>query len=171
MRLRARIAAATFALLVVAGSAFAVLPDEKLSDPKLEARAAALSQRLRCVVCQNQNIDDSAAPLARDMRLLVRERIVAGDTDAEVTGYLVARYGNFVLLKPPFQPDTWALWLGPFLIGGLACAGLYAFSRGRAAAAPAPPLSADEHARLAELLGPTASPAARTDAGHTDKDV
>lgn len=104
--------------------ASAVEPDEMLADGKLEARAQAVSKELRCVVCQNQNIDDSAAPLARDMRLMVRERIQAGDTDAQAKAYLVARYGNFVLLRPPFQPDTWALWLGPFVILILAGAGL-----------------------------------------------
>jgi cytochrome c-type biogenesis protein CcmH len=153
MTLRFRLAAMAFALVAIAGSAAAVLPDEKLADPALEGRAYAISQRLRCVVCQNQNIDDSAAPLARDMRLLVRERLVAGDNDNQVMGYLVARYGNFVLLKPPFQPNTWALWLGPFLVGALACAGLYAFSRRRVIAAAPPPLSADERVRLAALLG------------------
>lgn len=102
--------------LFAPAQALAVEPDEMLADPVLEARAEGLSKELRCVVCQNQTIDGSAAPLARDMRLLVRERLAAGDTDAEAKAYLVARYGNFVLLKPPFQPDTWALWIGPAII-------------------------------------------------------
>ncbi len=111
-------------VLSLAGSARAVEPDEMLSDPALEARAQHISKELRCVVCQNQNIDDSAAPLARDMRLLVRERLTSGDTDAQAKAFLVARYGNFVLLRPPFQPNTWALWLGPFVILLLAGAAL-----------------------------------------------
>jgi cytochrome c-type biogenesis protein CcmH len=113
--------AATLTLLLTGTAAHAVEPDEMLTDPALEARAQHISKELRCVVCQNQNIDDSAAPLARDMRLLVRERLSAGDSDEQAKGFLVARYGNFVLLRPPFQPDTWALWLGPFVI--LAVAG------------------------------------------------
>ena len=112
---------AALALLLAGGAARAVEPDEMLADPALEARAQHISKELRCVVCQNQNIDDSAAPLARDMRLMVRERLTAGDTDDQAKAFLVARYGNFVLLRPPFQPDTWALWLGPFVI--LAVAG------------------------------------------------
>jgi cytochrome c-type biogenesis protein CcmH len=101
-------------LLLFVQPAWAVLPSEKLSDPGLEARASALSKSIRCVVCQNQSIDDSSAPLAADLRVLLRERIAAGDTDDQVIEYLVQRYGNFVLLKPPFQPDTWFLWLSPF---------------------------------------------------------
>jgi cytochrome c-type biogenesis protein CcmH len=110
--------------LLAPARALAVEPDEMLADPALEARAEALSKELRCVVCQNQTIDGSAAPLARDMRLLVRERLAAGDTDAQAKAYLVARYGNFVLLKPPFQPDTWALWIGPAVILILAAGAL-----------------------------------------------
>ena len=102
------------ASLAFATNAFAVLPDEMLANPAQEARALALSKNLRCVVCQNQNIDDSAAPIARDMRLLLRERIAAGDTDEQAVSYLVQRYGNYVLLKPPFQADTWLLWFAPF---------------------------------------------------------
>jgi cytochrome c-type biogenesis protein CcmH len=116
--------AAAVALLTTGTAAHAVEPDEMLNDPALEARAQHISKELRCVVCQNQNIDDSAAPLARDMRLLVRERLSAGDTDEQAKNFLVARYGNFVLLRPPFQPDTWALWLGPFVILAVAGAAL-----------------------------------------------
>ena len=104
-------------LLVAALShspALSVLPSEKLADLALEARASAISKRIRCVVCQNQSIDDSNAPLAADLRVLLRERIASGDSDADAIDYLVQRYGNYVLLKPPFQPDTWFLWLAPF---------------------------------------------------------
>src|ERR1700759_3090256 len=100
----------------------AVLPDEVMSDPAKEARARLLSQELRCMVCQNQSIDDSEAPLARDLRLLVRERIASGDSDAQVIDFLVARYGEFVLLKPRFERQTLLLWLVPPLVlfgGGL----------------------------------------------------
>lgn len=117
------------ALLAAPMTALAAEPDEMLADPVLEARAGALSKELRCVVCQNQSIDDSAAPLARDMRLLVRERLAAGDTDAQVKAYLVHRYGNFVLLKPPLQADTILLWFGPILILILAAAGLLLAAR------------------------------------------
>jgi cytochrome c-type biogenesis protein CcmH len=150
------------ALLLVAmtlsGSprAFAVQPDEVLADPVLEARARALSQELRCMVCQNQSIDDSDAPLARDLRLLVRERLKAGDTDAQVLNFLTARYGQFVLLKPPFGFDTALLWLAPavvLVIGGVA---ILLFVRRRSAAAPdaalPEPLSEIEQARLAEIV-------------------
>src|SRR4051795_7007971 len=108
---------------VLAAPAFAVQPDEILSDPALETRARVLSQELRCMVCQNQSIDDSNAPLARDLRLLVRERLKAGDSDAQVLDFLTARYGQFVLLKPRFGWDTALLWGAPagvLLVGGLA---------------------------------------------------
>lgn len=128
--LRSRLAVLLAILALAApAAALAVEPDEMLADPALEARAQALSKELRCVVCQNQTIDGSAAPLARDMRLLVRERLVAGDTDDQAKAYLVARYGNFVLLKPPFQPDTWALWIGPAVILLLAGAALVVAAR------------------------------------------
>jgi cytochrome c-type biogenesis protein CcmH len=112
--------------------AWAVQPDEMLADPALEARARALSKELRCMVCQNQSIDDSAAPLARDLRLLVRERLTAGDSDQQVLDFLVARYGEFVLLKPRLSWHTALLWLGPpgvLLGGGIA---LMMFARRRA---------------------------------------
>src|SRR5215475_4074657 len=99
--------------LFSAAPAWAVLPDEMLSDPALEARARALSKELRCMVCQNQSIDDSAAPLARDLRVLVRERLTAGDSDQQVLDFLVARYGEFVLLKPIWSWHTAILWLAP----------------------------------------------------------
>ncbi len=121
------LAVLAFSLFLLSGPSMAVMPDEVLKDPALEARARHLSQDLRCLVCQNQSIDDSSAPLARDLRLIVRERISSGDTDEQVMSYLVSRYGNFVLLKPPLQLDTMLLWVGPaiFLIFAVGIAGLY----------------------------------------------
>jgi cytochrome c-type biogenesis protein CcmH len=104
------------AAALVSFPALAVEPDEMLGDAALEARAMEISRVLRCVVCQSQNIDDSNAPLARDMRLIVRERLVAGDSDEEVMSFLVARYGDYVLLKPPVQPNTIFLWLAPLFV-------------------------------------------------------
>ena len=105
-----------FVFLAIVSNAFAVFPDEVLKDPALEARARIISQDLRCLVCQNQSIDDSNAPLAKDLRVIVRERLTAGDTNEQVFGFVVARYGNYVLLKPPFQADTFLLWASPFFI-------------------------------------------------------
>ena len=107
--------------LIAPGAALAVQPDEMLKNPVLEARARNLSQELRCMVCQNQSIDDSEASLARDLRLLVRERLMQGDSDKQVLDFLVARYGEFVLLKPRFEPQTLLLWGIPplSLLGGL----------------------------------------------------
>lgn len=107
---------ASIAALMAGFGAWAVEPDEVLDDPALEARALEISRNLRCVVCQSQSIDDSNAPLAKDMRILVRERLVAGDTNAEVYDYLVARYGDYVLLRPPVQSNTVALWIAPGVI-------------------------------------------------------
>jgi cytochrome c-type biogenesis protein CcmH len=101
-------------------TAFGVEPEEMLADRALEQRARVISQDLRCMVCQNQSIDDSNAPLAKDLRIIVRERLTAGDNDAEVVDYVVARYGNYVLLKPPMQLDTALLWLAPFIFISLA---------------------------------------------------
>jgi cytochrome c-type biogenesis protein CcmH len=148
LRRRLLIAAAVLAL---AGGARAVTPDEQLRDPKLEARARALSQELRCLVCQNQSIDDSAAPLAHDLRVILRERLAAGDTDKQAKDYLVARYGDFVLLRPPFQADTWALWLGPLAVLLLGSAGAALYMRGRARAGETPLSPADE-AEAARLM-------------------
>ncbi len=131
----------------------AVEPGEALADPALEARARDLSTDLRCLVCQNQSIDDSHAPLARDLRLLVRERLKAGDTDEQVRDFLVQRYGDFILLKPPLRFGTLLLWGAPLLVllaGGF---GLALASRRRRPASPAVDLSADERARLDKLLG------------------
>ena len=145
------------ALTFSAGPAFAVQPDEILSDPKLEGRARALSHELRCMVCQNQSIDDSDAPLARDLRILVRERLNAGDSDSQVLDFLVARYGQFVLLRPRFEWQTALLWLAPLgILGAGAAAILFALRRRRTGAAPPPPvpLSPAEQARISELANP-----------------
>jgi cytochrome c-type biogenesis protein CcmH len=136
-------------LLLFSPSAFAVQPDEMLADPVLEARARDLSGDLRCLVCQNQSIDDSNAPLARDLRLLVRERLTAGDSDAEVRGYLVARYGDFILLKPPFELGTVLLWLTPFAV--LIVGGIVAFARSRRDTGREA-LSGEEEEALARIL-------------------
>ena len=123
-----KLALSLFAVMcLMLSCALAVMPDEVLKDPALEARARVISQDLRCLVCQNQSIDDSNAPLARDLRLIVRERLSAGDTDAQVFDYVVARYGNYVLLKPPLQTDTVLLWAAPFIMlaAGLGFAALY----------------------------------------------
>jgi cytochrome c-type biogenesis protein CcmH len=141
------------ALAFVAGAAGAVLPDEQLPDPALEARARAISKELRCVVCQNQSIDDSDAPLARDLRVIVREQITAGKTDDQVMSYVVERYGNFVLMKPPFQLGTALLWLGPLLVTIVGAIGAMMYVRGRKAAAAEPaPLTPEEQARVDALL-------------------
>ncbi|MBB4314843.1 cytochrome c-type biogenesis protein [Roseospira marina] len=132
---------------------WAVEPDEMLDDPALEARAREVSRDLRCVVCQNESIDESNADMARDMRLLVRDRIEQGDSNEEVKQYLVDRYGDYVLLKPPFKPTTYVLWFGPALILAAAAAAAVSFYRRRAAAPPSPPpLSAAEQARLQALI-------------------
>jgi cytochrome c-type biogenesis protein CcmH len=136
-------------------AAHAVLPDEVMSDPAKEARARNLSRELRCMVCQNQSIDDSEAPLARDIRLLVRERIAAGDNDTQVIDFLVARYGEFVLLKPRFERQTLLLWLVPplLLFGGGLALWLHIRRRARSASVAAnPPLTAEEEARLSALM-------------------
>jgi cytochrome c-type biogenesis protein CcmH len=139
-------------LLLSTQVALAVQPDEMLGDPRLEARARVLSRELRCMVCQNQSIDDSEAPLARDLRLLVRERLRAGDSDQKVLDFLVARYGEFVLLRPPLQWHTALLWFTPLvlLIGGAIVLIVLAGQRKRAHESAL--LSDDEQARLARLL-------------------
>ena len=111
--IRRLLLAATLLNAIGVPASLAVEPSERLADPGLEARARVISQELRCLVCQNESIDDSNAQLAHDLRLLVRRRLVAGDTDQQVLNYIVARYGVFVLLNPPFEPMTWLLWLGP----------------------------------------------------------
>ena len=138
----------------------AVEPDEILPDPGLENRARAISKQLRCLVCQNQSIDDSDAPLARDLRIVVRERLTAGASDDEVVRFVAERYGDYVLLSPPFKATTYALWLGPaaiFLIGAAAAA---VFLRRRRAVIPeeAAPLSERDRARLDRLLDRDGAP-------------
>lgn len=148
-------------LLISALPAQAVEPREVLDDPVLEQRARKVSQGLRCVVCQNQSIDDSNAELARDMRILVRDRIVAGDSNQEVKNYMVSRYGDFVLLKPPFKPATYVLWFGPALIVGLGIFALFFFYRrrqgqvGQADGANPQELSDEERKRLDALMKET----------------
>jgi cytochrome c-type biogenesis protein CcmH len=129
-------------------------PDEILSDPALEERARELSKQLRCLVCQNQSIDDSDADLARDLRRVVREQLVAGRSDAEILDYLTARYGDFVLLSPPVRPATWGLWFGPVLVLAAAAGGaaVYLARRRRTQSTPAAPLSPEERRRLEALL-------------------
>ena len=148
----ARALAALVAMILLASAAAAVEPDEILPDAALEARARQISAGLRCLVCQNQSIDDSNAPLARDLRLLVRERLKAGDSDAQVTRFIEDRYGEFVLLRPPFEVRTLILWIAPLLVllGALAVA-VRAFGRFRSAPA-APALTSTEEEKLRALL-------------------
>ncbi|MGV6871219.1 cytochrome c-type biogenesis protein [Pseudochelatococcus sp. B33] len=137
--------------LALAAPAAAVQPDEVLPDAALESRARKISAELRCLVCQNESIDDSSAPLARDLRLLVRDRLKAGDSDAEVTDFIVARYGEFVLLRPVFGAHTLLLWLGPvaiFLLGAL----VVLRSAGQGGRRQATALSAQEKAQLDAVL-------------------
>ena len=143
---------ALFALLLaLTAPAFAVQPDEVLKDSRLEARARALSQHLRCMVCQNQSIDDSDAPLARDLRLLVRERLSAGDSDSQVIDFLVTRYGEFVLLKPRFEWHTAALWLLPPVILLAGAVAVFLSTR-RRPVGPDPALSEAERLQLSKIL-------------------
>ncbi len=144
-------------VLLMPFSAFAVEPSEVLTDPVLETRARDISENLRCLVCQNQSIDESDAQLARDLRVLVRERLVAGSSDTEVIDYVVSRYGDFVLLNPPFKGSTYVLWVGPAGILGLGLLGVFFFFRRRAEAArqgecAVMPLSEEENKRLQSLL-------------------
>ena len=150
MKLTLPIAATLSILLLASRLAFAVQPSEMLSDPALEARARVLSAQLRCLVCQNESIDDSDADLARDIRILIRERISHGETNEAVRDFLVSRYGDFILLRPPFKPETYLLWLGApltFLLGAFA---IWRGAARRQAAAPA--LDADEEKQLAKLM-------------------
>jgi cytochrome c-type biogenesis protein CcmH len=148
-----RLVLAAFLALATALPAMAVLPDEVLEDPALEARARALSAEIRCLVCQNESIDASNADLARDLRILVRERLVAGDTDQEVLDFLVARYGDFVLLRPPVNSATLLLWFGPALVLILAGTMIVLRTRnGRRADAGPQALTPEEKARLDALL-------------------
>ncbi|WP_210211190.1 cytochrome c-type biogenesis protein [Aquabacter cavernae] len=139
-------------LSLLVSPAFAVQPDEVLPDPAMEQRARDLSRELRCMVCQNQSIDDSDAPLARDLRILVRERLKAGDSNGQVLDYLVARYGEFVLMRPVFSWRNALLWGFPVLVLVLGAALAASVMRRRATASPPAPLSAAEEARMAQLL-------------------
>jgi cytochrome c-type biogenesis protein CcmH len=148
-------------VFLVVTPALAVEPSEMLKDPALEARARAISRELRCLVCQNQSIDESNADLAHDLRLIVRERLAAGDSDERVKAYLVARYGDFVLLDPPFKAKTLLLWCGPAVLLLLGAGGIYALLRRRQDSAPELPLSEAERGRLAELMAENAEVRAR----------
>ena len=142
-------------LALAAGPGLAFSPDEPLTDAALEARARALHDELRCMVCQGQSIGDSDAELARDMRAIVRERIAAGESDADVRGFLTDRYGDYVLLDPPVKPETYALWFGPaavFVAGAAIAFALLRRSRASARGSGAAPLSAEERQRLDALL-------------------
>jgi len=151
IEVRVRLTIAFF-LLTIAFPAFAVEPSEMLPDPALEARARTISRELRCVVCQNQSVDDSNAEVAHDIRRAVRERLVAGDSDRQVLDYMVARYGDYVLLDPPFKPGTLILWLGTPAVLLLGVAGLFIAARRRPAIVTPPPLSEEEKAKLDALL-------------------
>jgi cytochrome c-type biogenesis protein CcmH len=149
-------------VLLTGSAALAVQPDEIMSDPAKEARARELSRELRCMVCQNQSIDDSEAPLAKDLRILVRERIAAGDSDAQVIDFLVARYGEFVLLKPQLNSHTWLLWFLPPLVlaGGAAALLMHARRRQKSSSGEDPSrfnLTAEEQARVERLIAANSS--------------
>ena len=137
--------------LLLAFAAHAVEPSERLADPALEARARAISAELRCLVCQNESIDESGADLAHDIRIFVRERLTAGDTNAQAIQAVVSRYGDFVLLRPPVEPATWLLWFGPAALLILGLAGTLVWLRRRPTVAP-PPLSSAERADLDRLM-------------------
>ena len=147
-----RLLLAATLLTAVGTAAYAVEPSERLADPALEARARALSKELRCLVCQNQSIDESNADLAHDLRVLLRKRLAVGDTDKQALDYIVARYGVFVLLDPPFEPTTYLLWLTPpMLVLGIGA--LLVIRARRRLDNRLPPLTEEERARAAMLLG------------------
>ena len=139
--------------MLIGTPADALRPDEVLPDPVQENRAREIGRELRCLVCQNQSIDDSDADLARDLRLLVRERIRAGDSNEQIVRFMQARYGDFVLLRPPVRPDTYLLWFGPLLLVLLGAGGILLYFRGRRSSAMLPtPLSEAERRQVDELL-------------------
>ena len=138
-------------LLLSMSVALAVEPAERLADPAMEARARAISAELRCLVCQNESIDESHAELAHDVRVLVRERLLKGDTDEQARQQIVRRYADFVLLRPPVKPATWLLWFGPLALLIVGLAGSFLWVRRRATVAPAE-LTDDERKRLHDLL-------------------
>ena len=139
-------------LLAFALPALAVEPSERLADPALESRARTLSEQLRCLVCQNESIDESGAPLAHDLRVLLRERIAAGDSDTQAVKFLTDRYGNFLLLKPPVEPATYVLWFGPVGLLVIAAGGALIYLRRRKALPDAAPLTPSEQHRLDRLM-------------------
>lgn len=162
-RLRAAMLAVVLVLAGWPPGAGAVEPDERLADPVLEQRARELSKGLRCLVCQNQSIDDSNADLARDLRVLVRQRLVAGDSDAEVLAFVTDRYGDYVLLRPPLRPYTYALWFAPgLLLVAVAVALLLAMRRRAGNATEPDPLTPEERRRVDALLN-------RPDGAGTDR--
>lgn len=146
-------ALAVVAVMLAHGPVAAVQPDEILDDPELERRARVISLEVRCLVCQNQSIDDSNADLARDLRVLVRERLIAGDTNQQVLDYLVERYGPFVLLEPPKSESTYLLWYGPAALLGLGALSLMVMAMRRRREEEVIPLSAEERSRIDALLG------------------
>jgi len=154
-----RLVLALLLLLAALPARAAITPDEILPDPALEMRAREITRQLRCLVCQNQSIDDSNAPLARDLRRLVRERLKAGDNDAAAMAFVVARYGDFVLLRPPVKATTWLLWFGPAAL--LIAGAMFLWLRGRrrqAAPVAATPLDAEEQKKLDALIGDGGTP-------------
>ncbi len=150
-----RLLSALSLLFVLAGAALAVQPNERLADPVMEARAREISKGLRCLVCQNESIDDSAADLAHDIRVLLRERLKAGDSDAQAIQFIVARYGDFVLLKPPVEPATFLLWFGPPAVFLVAGAGIALAVWRRRSIPDAPPLTDAEREKFEKLLRET----------------
>jgi cytochrome c-type biogenesis protein CcmH len=150
--LRTALLLLTLAVPAFVVPAFAVEPGERLADPVLEARAREIGQGLRCLVCQNESIDESHADLAHDVRVLLRERLVAGDSDAQATAYIVSRYGDFVLLQPPVKPATYLLWFGPPLLLAVAGAAVAVGLRRRAAQPAEAPLDETERQRLTGLM-------------------
>ncbi len=164
--------ASAAAILILASAASAVEPGERLADAALEARARAISTELRCLVCQNQSIDDSNAPLARDLRVLVRERLTAGNSDTEVMRYIVDRYGEFVLLRPRFGLHTALLWLGPLALLAAIIVSLLRRSRSSLQAATgdqARPLTTEEQHRLDRILASAKSDRCKSDRCKSDR--
>jgi cytochrome c-type biogenesis protein CcmH len=150
-----------FLTALMTAPAYAVRPDEMLPNPALEARAREVGQELRCLVCRNQSIDDSDADLAHDLRVLVRDRIKAGDSNGQVIAFIRARYGDFVLLRPPFETGTLLLWGGPLLIVLLGAFGIHRYYRHRRRDEPPPALTSEERRRLKSVLDAAAEPEAR----------
>jgi cytochrome c-type biogenesis protein CcmH len=151
---------AVLTVFLLSSAAFAVTPQEKLADPALEARAEAIGENLRCLVCQNESIEESNADLAHDIRVLLRQRLLAGDTNAQAIQYIVNRYGQFVLLRPPVEPATYVLWYGPGILLVVAALGTVIWLRRRTRtdlAAATPPLTEAEQQRLDHLLRETES--------------